>query len=334
MAVKVGINGFGRIGRLVFRQLVENSNFDVVGINDLTDPETLGVLLRYDSVHGKFKGTVEVTENGLIVNGKEIKIYAEKDPANLPWKDLGAELIIESTGVFRNKEKASAHLKAGAKKVIITAPAKGAVDATIVMGVNDDILTPDMEVISNASCTTNSIAPIIKVLNDNLKIKRGLLTTVHSYTNDQRVLDLPHSDLRRARAAAVNIIPTTTGAAKAVGLVIPELKGKLDGMALRVPTPDGSISDLTVEVEKETTIEEVNKMVKEFVENELQGLFGYNEDPIVSSDVIGSKYAGIFDATLTNVIDGNLVKVCAWYDNENGYSTMVVKLAEKLAKML
>lgn len=334
MAVKVGINGFGRIGRLVFRQLVENSNFDVVGINDLTDPETLGVLLRYDSVHGKFKGTVEVTENGLIVNGKEIKIYAEKDPANLPWKDLGAELIIESTGVFRNKEKASAHLKAGAKKVIITAPAKGAVDATIVMGVNDDILTPDMEVISNASCTTNSIAPVIKVLNDNLKIKRGLLTTVHSYTNDQRVLDLPHSDLRRARAAAVNIIPTTTGAAKAVGLVIPELKGKLDGMALRVPTPDGSISDLTVEVEKETTIEEVNKMVKEFVENELQGLFGYNEDPIVSSDVIGSKYAGIFDATLTNVIDGNLVKVCAWYDNENGYSTMVVKLAEKLAKML
>jgi glyceraldehyde 3-phosphate dehydrogenase len=334
MAVKVGINGFGRIGRLVFRQLVENSNFDVVGINDLTDPETLGVLLRYDSVHGKFKGTVEVTENGLIVNGKEIKIYAEKDPANLPWKDLGAELIIESTGVFRNKEKASAHLKAGAKKVIITAPAKGAVDATIVMGVNDDILTPDMEVISNASCTTNSIAPVIKVLNDNLKIKRGLLTTVHSYTNDQRVLDLPHSDLRRARAAAVNIIPTTTGAAKAVGLVIPELKGKLDGMALRVPTPDGSISDLTVEVEKETTIEEVNKMVKEFVESELQGLFGYNEDPIVSSDVIGSKYAGIFDATLTNVIDGNLVKVCAWYDNENGYSTMVVKLAEKLAKML
>jgi len=334
MAVKVGINGFGRIGRLVFRQLVENSNFDVVGINDLTDPETLGVLLRYDSVHGKFKGTVEVTENGLIVNGKEIKIYAEKDPANLPWKDLGAELIIESTGVFRNKEKASAHLKAGAKKVIITAPAKGAVDATIVMGVNDDILTPDMEVISNASCTTNSIAPVIKVLNDNLKIKRGLLTTVHSYTNDQRVLDLPHSDLRRARAAAVNIIPTTTGAAKAVGLVIPELKGKLDGMALRVPTPDGSISDLTVEVEKETTIEEVNKMVKEFVENELQGLFEYNEDPIVSSDVIGSKYAGIFDATLTNVIDGNLVKVCAWYDNENGYSTMVVKLAEKLAKML
>lgn len=334
MAVKVGINGFGRIGRLVFRQLVENSNFDVVGINDLTDPETLGVLLRYDSVHGKFKGTVEVTENGLIVNGKEIKIYAEKDPANLPWKDLGAELIIESTGVFRNKEKASAHLKAGAKKVIITAPAKGAVDATIVMGVNDDILTPDMEVISNASCTTNSIAPVIKVLNDNLKIKRGLLTTVHSYTNDQRVLDLPHSDLRRARAAAVNIIPTTTGAAKAVGLVIPELKGKLDGMALRVPTPDGSISDLTVEVEKETTIEEVNKMVKEFVENELQGLFGYNEDPIVSSDVIGSKYAGIFDATLTNVIDGNFVKVCAWYDNENGYSTMVVKLAEKLAKML
>lgn len=334
MAVKVGINGFGRIGRLVFRQLVENSNFDVVGINDLTDPETLGVLLRYDSVHGKFKGTVEVTEDGLIVNGKEIKIYAEKDPANLPWKDLGAELIIESTGVFRNKEKASAHLEAGAKKVIITAPAKGAVDATIVMGVNDDILTPDMEVISNASCTTNSIAPVIKVLNDNLKIKRGLLTTVHSYTNDQRVLDLPHSDLRRARAAAVNIIPTTTGAAKAVGLVIPELKGKLDGMALRVPTPDGSISDLTVEVEKETTIEEVNKMVKEFVENELQGLFEYNEDPIVSSDVIGSKYAGIFDATLTNVIDGNLVKVCAWYDNENGYSTMVVKLAEKLAKML
>ena len=334
MAVKVGINGFGRIGRIVFRQMVENSNFEIVAINDITDTKTLGALLKYDSVHGKFKGTVEVTENSLIVNGKEIKVFAEKDPGKLPWKDLGVELVIESTGVFTSKEKVTPHLNAGAKKVIITAPAKGEVDATIVMGVNDNILTPEMTVISNASCTTNSIAPVIKILNDNLKIKKGLLTTVHSYTNDQRVLDLPHKDLRRARAAALNIIPTTTGAAKAVGLVIPELKGKLDGIALRVPTPDGSISDLTVEVEKSTTIEEVNQMIKKATENELKGILGYNEDPIVSSDIVGSTFAGIFDATLTNVVDGNLVKVCAWYDNENGYSAMVVKLAEKLAKML
>lgn len=334
MAVKVGINGFGRIGRIVFRQMVENSNFEIVAINDITDTKTLGALLKYDSVHGKFKGTVEVTENSLIVNGKEIKVFAEKDPGKLPWKDLGVELVIESTGVFTSKEKVTPHLNAGAKKVIITAPAKGEVDATIVMGVNDNILTPEMTVISNASCTTNSIAPVIKVLNDNLKIKKGLLTTVHSYTNDQRVLDLPHKDLRRARAAALNIIPTTTGAAKAVGLVIPELKGKLDGIALRVPTPDGSISDLTIEVEKSTTIEEVNQMIKKATENELKGILGYNEDPIVSSDIVGSTFAGIFDATLTNVVDGNLVKVCAWYDNENGYSAMVVKLAEKLAKML
>ncbi|MDY6894584.1 MAG: type I glyceraldehyde-3-phosphate dehydrogenase [Thermotogota bacterium] len=334
MAVKIGINGFGRIGRLVFRQLVENPNFEVMAINDLTDSKTLGTLLKYDSVHGKFNGTVEVVDNGLKINGKEIKVFAEKDPANLPWADLGVSLVIESTGVFVNKEKASAHLKAGAKKVIITAPAKGEVDATVVMGVNDDALTPQMEVVSNASCTTNSIAPVIKVLNDKLKIKKGLLTTIHSFTNDQRVLDLPHKDLRRARAASLNIIPTTTGAAKAVGLVIPELKGKLDGMALRVPTPDGSISDLTVEVEKPTTVEEVNKMMKDTVENELKGLFGYNEEPIVSTDIIGSTVAGIFDATLTNVIDGTFVKVCAWYDNENGYSTTVVTLTEKLAKML
>ncbi|PNR93969.1 type I glyceraldehyde-3-phosphate dehydrogenase [Petrotoga sp. 9PWA.NaAc.5.4] len=334
MAVKVGINGFGRIGRIVFRQMVENSNFEIVAINDITDTKTLGALLKYDSVHGKFKGTVETTEKSLIVNGKEIKVFAEKDPGNLPWKDLGVELVIESTGVFISKEKVTPHLNAGTKKVIITAPAKGEVDATIVMGVNDNTITPEMTVISNASCTTNSIAPVIKVLNENLKIKKGLLTTVHSYTNDQRVLDLPHKDLRRARAAALNIIPTTTGAAKAVGLVIPELKGKLDGIALRVPTPDGSISDLTVEVEKSTTIEEVNQMIKKATENELKGILGYNEDPIVSSDIVGSTFAGIFDATLTNVIDGNLVKVCAWYDNENGYSAMVVKLAEKLAKML
>jgi glyceraldehyde 3-phosphate dehydrogenase len=334
MAVKVGINGFGRIGRLVFRQMVENPMFEVVAINDLTDAKTLATLLKYDSVHGKFKGNVELEENGFKVNGKEVKVFAEKDPSNLPWKDLGVELVIESTGVFVNKEKASAHLKAGAKKVIITAPAKGEVDATIVMGVNDDILTPEMEVISNASCTTNSIAPVIKVLNDHLKIKRGLLTTVHSYTNDQRVLDLPHKDLRRARAAALNIIPTTTGAAKAVGIVIPELKGKLDGIALRVPTPDGSISDLTAEVEKSTTVEEINELMKKATEGKLKGILGYNEEPIVSSDIVGSVYAGIFDATLTNVIDGNFIKICSWYDNENGYSAMVVKLAEKLVKML
>ncbi|OAA31752.1 glyceraldehyde-3-phosphate dehydrogenase [Kosmotoga arenicorallina S304] len=330
--MKVAINGFGRIGRLVFREMIKRGNFDVVAINDLTDAKTLAHLLKYDSVHGKFNGTVEATDDAIVVNGKEIKVFAEKNPGNLPWKDLGVEIVIESTGVFRNKEKALPHIEAGAKKVLITAPAKGDVDATVVLGVNEDILKSEHTVISNASCTTNSIAPVIKVLNDNFKVLKGFLTTIHAYTNDQRILDLPHKDLRRARAAAANTIPTTTGAAKAVGVVIPELKGKLDGIAVRVPVPDGSITDLTVVVEKETTAEEVNAVMKEASETYLKGILGYNEEPIVSSDIVGSSYSGIFDATLTYV-SGNLVKICSWYDNEYGYSCRVVDLAEKIANM-
>ncbi|NUV00349.1 MULTISPECIES: type I glyceraldehyde-3-phosphate dehydrogenase [unclassified Marinitoga] len=334
MAIKIAINGFGRIGRVVFREMMKRENFEVVAINDLTDPKTLAHLLKYDSVHGKFDGTVEVSEDGFVVNGKEIKVFAEKNPANLPWKDLGVDIVIESTGVFRNKEKAMPHIEAGAKKVLITAPAKGEVDLTVVLGVNDELLSKEHVVVSNASCTTNSIAPVIKVLNEKFGVKTGLLTTVHSFTNDQRVLDLPHSDLRRARAAAVNIIPTTTGAAKAVGVVIPELKGKLDGIAMRVPTPDGSITDLTVVVEKETTAEEINAVMKEASETYLKGILGYNEDMIVSSDIIGTTFSGIFDATLTKVMDGTLVKVASWYDNEYGYSARVVDLAERLAELI
>ncbi|WGS64467.1 type I glyceraldehyde-3-phosphate dehydrogenase [Marinitoga aeolica] len=334
MGIKIAINGFGRIGRVVFREMMKRGNFDVVAINDLTDPKTLAHLLKYDSVHGKFDGTVEVVDGGFIVNGKEIKVFAERDPRNLPWGDLGVDIVIESTGVFRNKEKAMPHIEAGAKKVIITAPAKGDVDLTVVLGVNDELLTKEHVVVSNASCTTNSIAPVIKVLNDKFGVKTGLLTTVHSFTNDQRVLDLPHSDLRRARAAAVNIIPTTTGAAKAVGVVIPELQGKLDGIAMRVPTPDGSITDLTVVVEKATTAEEVNAVMKEASETYLKGILGYNEEMIVSSDIIGTTFSGIFDATLTKVMDGTLVKVASWYDNEYGYSSRVVDLAERMSELL
>ncbi len=329
---KVAINGFGRIGRLVFREMVARGGFDIVAINDLTDAATLAHLLKYDSVHGRFKGTVQAKEGAIIVNGKEIKVFAEKSPANLPWKALGVELVIESTGVFTSKEKTMPHVEAGAKKVLITAPAKGAVDATIVLGVNDSELKPEMQIVSNASCTTNSIAPIIKVLNDNLKIVKGYLTTVHAYTNDQRILDLPHKDLRRARAAAANTIPTSTGAAKAVGLVIPELKGKLDGIAMRVPVTDGSITDLTVIVEKETTAEEVNALIKKAAENELKGIIEYSEEELVSSDVVGTTVSGILDSKLTSAM-GNLVKVCAWYDNEYGYSCRVVDLAEKMMKM-
>ena len=328
---KVAINGFGRIGRLVFREMMARGGFDIVAINDLTDAATLAHLLKYDSVHGRFKGTVQAKEGAIVVNGKEIKVFAEKSPTNLPWKALGVELVIESTGVFTSKEKTMPHVEAGAKKVLITAPAKGAVDATIVLGVNDDELKPEMQVVSNA-CTTNSIAPIIKVLNDNLKIVKGYLTTVHAYTNDQRILDLPHKDLRRARAAAANTIPTSTGAAKAVGLVIPGLKGKLDGIAMRVPVTDGSITDLTVIVEKETTAEEVNALIKKAAENELKGIIEYSEEELVSSDIIGTTVSGVLDGKLTSAM-GNLVKVCAWYDNEYGYSCRVVDLAEKMMKM-
>ncbi len=331
--LKVGINGFGRIGRSVFRVIMERGNAEVVGINDITDAKTLAHLLKFDSVYGRFNGTIEVKENSMVVNGKEIPVFSEKDPSKLPWKDVGADFVIESTGVFRSKDKAIAHIQAGAKKVIITAPAKGEIDATIVLGANDQDLKPEHDVISCASCTTNSIAPVVKVLHDNFRVKSGFLTTVHAYTNDQRILDLPHRDLRRARAAAMNTIPTTTGAAKAVALVIPELKGKLDGVALRVPVPVGSISDFVCVVEKETTVEEVNEVMKKATEGELKGIIEYNDELIVSGDIIGNPHSGIFDATLTHVI-GNLVKVFSWYDNEYGYSNRVVDTMEKWAKLL
>ncbi|MCH8034888.1 MAG: type I glyceraldehyde-3-phosphate dehydrogenase [Bacteroidetes bacterium] len=330
MAIKIGINGFGRIGRLVFRRCLELGGFDFVGINDLTDAKTLAHLLKYDSVHGRFNGDIVVEGDDIIVNGDRIKITAEKDPTKLNWGGLGAEVIIESTGVFRTQEACMKHVEAGAKKVILTVPPKGDVDGMIVLGVNDDVLTGEEKVLSNASCTTNCLAPMVKVLNDAFGVEKGLMTTVHSYTNDQKVLDLPHSDLRRARAAAVSIIPTSTGAAKAVGKVIPELSGKLDGFALRVPTPDGSITDLVAILKKEVTVEEVNAAFKEAANGPMKGILEYTEDPIVSADIIGNAHSNIFDSLLT-MANGNLVKVVGWYDNEYGYSCRVVDLIEKIA---
>ncbi|MCH7964491.1 MAG: type I glyceraldehyde-3-phosphate dehydrogenase [Bacteroidetes bacterium] len=330
MAIKIGINGFGRIGRLVFRRCLELGGFDFVGINDLTDAKTLAHLLKYDSVHGRFNGDIVVEGDDIIVNGDRIKITAEKDPTKLNWGGLGAEVIIESTGVFRTQEACMKHVEAGAKKVILTVPPKGDVDGMIVLGVNDDVLTGEEKVLSNASCTTNCLAPMVKVLNDAFGVEKGLMTTVHSYTNDQKVLDLPHSDLRRARAAAVSIIPTSTGAAKAVGKVIPKLSGKLDGFALRVPTPDGSITDLVAILKKEVTVEEVNAAFKEAANGPMKGILEYTEDPIVSADIIGNAHSNIFDSLLT-MANGNLVKVVGWYDNEYGYSCRVVDLIEKIA---
>ena len=330
MAIKVGINGFGRIGRLVLRRCFELGGFDFVQINDLTDSKTLAHLLKYDSVHGKFNGKVEVDDDNLIVNGDKIKITAERDPANLKWGALGTDVVIESTGVFRTQEDCMSHIKAGAKKVILTVPPKGEVDAMVVPGVNDDVLTGKEQVLSNASCTTNCLAPMVKVLNDNFGVEKGFMTTFHSYTNDQRLLDLPHSDLRRSRAAAVSIIPTTTGAAKAVGKVIPELNGKLDGFALRVPTPNGSITDLVAILKKKVTVEEVNDAFKKAANGPMKGIIEYTEDPIVSVDIIGNPHSNIFDA-LSTMANGNLVKVVGWYDNEYGYSSRVVDLIKKIA---
>jgi len=332
--MKIAINGFGRIGRLVLRELIRRgSNVEVVAINDLDMAETLGYLFKYDSVHKTFNGEVEIKENSIVVNGKEIKVFAEKDPANLPWAALGVDVVVESTGKFTERDGAMKHIQAGAKKVIITAPAKGE-DITVVFGCNEELLKPEHQIISCASCTTNSIASVVKVINDNFGIVTGYLVTVHSYTNDQRILDLPHKDLRRARAAAVNIIPTTTGAAKAVALVVPEVKGKLDGMALRVPTPDGSMSVLTTQVGKSTTTEEVNAKVKEATEGRLKGIIKYNTDQIVSTDIVGTTYAGVYDATLTKVMNGNLVTVYSWYDNEYGYTCRVVDTIEKVGTLL
>ncbi|MFA8343151.1 MAG: type I glyceraldehyde-3-phosphate dehydrogenase [Rhodothermaceae bacterium] len=331
MAVKIGINGFGRIGRLVFRRALELGNIEIVGINDLTDAKTLAHLLKYDSIHGKFNGEVAVDGDAIIVNGQKIQISAERDPANLKWGEIGAEYVIEATGIFRSQEQCEKHIAAGAKKVILTVPAKGEVDATIVLGVNDSVLTGEEKVISNASCTTNCLAPVAKVLNDSFGVVKGIMTTVHSYTNDQKVLDLPHSDLRRARAAAVSMIPTTTGAAKAVGLVIPELKGKLDGYAVRVPTPDGSLTDLTVELAKDVTAEEINAAMKAAAEGDMKGVLEFTDEPIVSCDIIHNSHSSIFDSLLTQA-NGNFVKIVSWYDNEWGYSCRVVDLLLKVAK--
>ncbi len=333
MAIKVAINGFGRIGRLAYKAMFHDSDLDVVAINDLTDAKTLAHLLKYDSVHGRFPVPVAADGDVLVVGDKRIKVYAEKDPSKLPWSELGVDIVLESTGVFRTREKMSLHLQAGAKKVVLSAPAKDELDNTIVLGVNDDTLKPEHKLVSNASCTTNCLAPVAKVLHDTFGIRRGWMTTIHAYTNDQRLLDLPHSDLRRARAAAQNIVPTTTGAAKAVGLVIPELKGKLDGIAVRVPVADGSLVDLVAELDKSVTAEDVNKAMKDAAEGRLKGILEYCEDPVVSTDIVGNPHSSIFDALSTKIIDGNFVKVISWYDNEWGYSNRVVDLLKKMATM-
>jgi len=332
MAVRIGINGFGRIGRNVFRILAQDSRFEVVAVNDLTDNVTLAHLLKYDSIHGRFKGSVELASGGFQVNGKLIRVLSEKDPAQLPWGSLGAEIILESTGVFRSQEACEKHIQGGAKKVLLSVPAKGKVDATIVVGVNHQTLKPAHRVVSNASCTTNCLAPMAKVLSDSFGIERGLMTTVHSYTNDQQLLDLPHKDLRRARAAALSIIPTSTGAASAIGQVIPELAGKMDGMAMRVPTPDGSVTDLTVVLKRPGTVEQVNAAMKAAAGAGLKGILEYTEDPIVSADVVGNPHSCVFDALSTTVLDGILLKVVGWYDNEWGYSNRCVDLFVMMAK--
>ena len=334
--VNVAINGFGRIGRITLRELITRDFANIVAINDITNTATLAYLLKYDSVHGKFKGTVEVDGDYLVINGNKIRVYAEKDPAMLPWKELNVEVVIESTGIFRSREKLQKHLDAGAKKIILTVPSetKEDVDATIVLGVNDEVLKKEHKIISNASCTTNCLAPIAKVLHDNFGIVKGLMNTIHSYTNDQVILDLPHKDLRRGRAAAVSIIPTSTGAAKALGLVIPELDKKMDGLAVRVPTPDGSMVDLTCELAKPATKEEINDAMKKASEGAMKGILEYTSDPIVSADIVGNNHSSIFDSKLTQVIGGNLVKIISWYDNEAGYSTRVVDMVGVLAKMI
>lgn len=322
MAIKIGINGFGRIGRLIFRTLCDNPEFEVAAINDLGSAKDNYMLLKYDTVFGRFGGQLSYEEAALLVNGKRVKVTAEKDPAKLPWKDMGVDWVVESTGLFTSKTKASAHLQAGANRVLISAPSdsKDPADITTVLGVNHAALKDDHKIISNASCTTNCLAPVAKVLNDNFGIVRGLMTTVHAYTNDQRTADQLHKDARRARAAAQNIIPTSTGAAKAIGLVIPELKGKLDGVAMRVPVPDGSVVDLTVETKKTVTVEEVNSAMKRAAESDLKGILEYTEDPVVSSDIIGDSHSSVFDAKSTMVMANNFVKIVSWYDNEWAYS--------------
>jgi len=335
MAIKVAINGFGRIGRNILRAAKKyDAGFDIVGVNDITDNQTLAHLLKYDSVHGKYPGSVEAAGDGLIVDGDKIRVTAEKDPANLPWKELGVDIVFESTGRFTDRDSAAKHLAAGAKKVIITAPAKGE-DITIVMGVNDDKYDADKHhVISNASCTTNCLVPLVKVIRDNFGFKRGLMLTVHSYTNDQNILDLPHKDLRRARAAGMSIIPTTTGAAKATSLVIPEVKGKIDGLAMRVPTPDVSVVDLTAEVEKNVTVEQVNNAFREAAAGALKGILAVSDEPLVSVDYIGNPASSIVDLQSTFVMQDQMIKVLSWYDNEWGYSVRCVDMAKYIGEKL
>jgi glyceraldehyde 3-phosphate dehydrogenase len=332
MPVSVGINGFGRIGRNVFRAAhAMGADIDWVGVNDITDTKTLAYLLKYDSILGRFPGEVEATEKGILVDGKELPVFSERDPAALPWADVGADVVIESTGLFTDRENAAKHIQAGAKKVIISAPAKGE-DITVALGVNFDAYDKDKhEVISNASCTTNCLAPVAKVLHDSVGIESGVMTTIHAYTADQRLQDMPHSDLRRARAAAINLVPTSTGAAKAVGLVLPELNGKLNGIAVRAPIPTGSVVDLVCQVARDTTVEEVNGIFRDQADKgDLKGILAYTEDPIVSSDIVESPYSSIFDSGLTMVMEKRTVKVVAWYDNEWGYSNRVVELAQRV----
>ncbi len=334
MSIKIAINGFGRIGRCIIRAAQGREDLEIVAINDLTDTATLTYLLKYDSVHGRFKGTAEVGDNAIIVNGKPVKVYSEKDPAQLPWKELGIDMVMECTGRFTSSESASKHIQAGAKSVLISAPAKDAETPTFVYGVNHTTWKPENTIFSNASCTTNCLSPFAKVLSDTFGIKKGLMTTVHAYTNDQVILDQPHKDLRRGRAAALSMIPTSTGAAKAVGLVLPELKGKLDGLAVRVPTPNVSLVDLVCECERPTTKEEVNNALFKAAEGPLKGILHVSTEPLVSIDWVSSTYSSIVDSTLTKVIDGNLVKVMAWYDNEMGFSYRMVDLASYVAGKL
>jgi glyceraldehyde 3-phosphate dehydrogenase len=337
MGVRVGINGFGRIGRMIVRAAKRGGRgreFDFVAVNDLTNTATLAHLFRYDSVHGRYEGTVEAKSDSLVIDGDEVRVLSERDPAKLPWKELGVEIVFESTGIFRSREDASKHLSAGAKKVVITAPAKNE-DVSICLGVNHEVYDPGAHhIISNASCTTNCLAPVVKVLLEEFGFKRGMMTTIHSFTNDQRLLDLPHKDLRRARAAAVSMIPTTTGAAKATGVVIPEVKGKIDGIAVRVPTPNVSLTDLVAIVEKTPTVDEVNAAFKKYADGKMKGILAYSEEPLVSVDYMGNSASSTVDGLTTNVIDGNLVKVLAWYDNEWGYSCRCVDLAGYIAERL
>jgi glyceraldehyde 3-phosphate dehydrogenase len=332
-APKIAINGFGRIGRTITRIAKLRGHYDVVAVNDLADPDDLAYAFKYDSIHGVYAGEVQCSGSEIVIDGDPFIVLSEPDPRKLPWAELGVDYVIESTGRFRRLEELAWHLEAGAKRVLLTVPTKEPLDATLVMGVNDHVVTKESRIISNASCTTNCAAPVAKVLHDSFGIKRGLLTTVHAYTSDQRLIDAPHADKRRSRSAATNIVPTSTGAARAIGIVVPELEGRLDGMAMRVPVPDGSVVDLTVDLERDVTVDEVNKAMQTAAEGPMKGILSYCTDPIVSGDVIGNSHSSVFDAALTQVIDGSMVKVISWYDNEWAYSTRVEELIDRVAQL-